>query len=282
MNIPTSTSGKSAHQVAHQVALEAGQVLLDNFRVEKDIQFKGRGNIVTNVDFQVEKLSINILRKEYPDFAILAEEGGPSGEESEYTWVLDPLDGTRNYASGNPFFSVNLGLAHKDAVVLGITYDPMRNELFYAEKGKGAYLNDVPISVSRQDSVQMSIVGVDMGYSDAQAGQALALLLSLWPGLQAIRIMGSVALGLAYTAAGRIDIYIHHSIAPWDKVSSLILVPEAGGVITQGDGSPDSIWGKSVIASNNAIHADFLRLSNSSEWLRDLEIVQASQLADQA
>ena len=280
MNIPTSASGKSAYQIAHQVALEAGQVMVDNFRGEKDIQFKGRGNIVTNVDFQVEKLSIDLLRKEYPYFAILAEEGGATGEESEYTWVLDPLDGTRNYASGNPFFSVNLGLVYRDEVVLGITYDPMRKELFRAEKGKGAHLNDTPISVSQQDSIQMSIVGVDMGYSDAQAGQALALLLSLWPGLQAVRIMGSVALGLAYTAAGRIDIYFHHAIAPWDKVSSLILVPEAGGVITQGDGSPDSVWGKSVIASNKAIHADFLRLSKNSEWLRSLEIAEVSQPAD--
>ncbi|MEE9199745.1 MAG: inositol monophosphatase [Dehalococcoidia bacterium] len=254
--------------MALQAVMEASETLVGAFRDRKEVIYKGRGNVVTNLDYQVEKQVIDLLQKEYPRFGVLSEEGRVIEGQEEYTWVLDPLDGTRNYASGNPLFSVNLGLAHRDEVVLGITYDPLQKELFRASKGKGAFLNDSPISVSQQTSVQASVLGLDMGYSDERGKQALQMLVSLWPGMQTIRIMGSAALGLAYAAAGRLDLYFHHSLAPWDLVSGILLVQEAGGVITDGDGARATFWSKSIIASNEAIHADFLRVTEGCEWRR--------------
>jgi len=120
--------------------------------------------------------------------------------------------------------------------VLGLTYDPLREELFHAIKGQGAFVNGSPISVSKQDSVQASVLALDMGYSEELARKACEMLIFLWPGMQTTRIMGSAALGLAYAATSRVDLYFHHFLAPWDLVSGILLVQEAGGVITQGNG----------------------------------------------
>ena len=271
MNLPTSASGRTAYQVAHQAVMEASQVLLGAFGDHKEVIYKGRGNVVTNVDHQAEERVIELLRREYPGFGILAEERGAIEGESEYIWVLDPLDGTRNYVSGVPIFSVNLGLAYHDEVVLAMTYDPLRKELFRACKGGGAFLNDSPICVSKQTSLQAAVLGSDMGYSDERGRHALEMVLHLWPGMQTMRIMGSAALGLAYAAAGRIDLYFHHTLAPWDLVSGLLLVQEAGGVITEGNGTPATYRSESIIVSNRDIHADFLRLTEGCEWRRALE-----------
>ena len=270
MDLPRSASGKSAYDVAHQAVMEASQTLVDSFYDQKEITYKGRGNVVTNLDYQAEEQVLDLLGREYPEFNILSEERGAIEGRTNYTWILDPLDGSRNYASGNPFFSVNIGLVHENEVVLGMTYDPVRKELFHALKGQGAFLNGSPIAVSRQASVQASVLGLDMGYSDERGKNALKLLVSLWPGMQTIRIMGSAALGLAYAACSRIDLYFHHTLYPWDLMSGILLVREAGGVITEGDGSPVSPWSKSVVASNSATHADFLRLTDGCDWRQTL------------
>lgn len=266
MELPSSVSGRSAYEVAIQAVKEAGRVLAANLPEDKEITYKGRGNVVTNLDIQVEEQVKGLLLEEFPGSGILCEEGDPIEGDTGYTWVLDPLDGTRNYASGNPIFSVNLGLAKQDEVVLATTYDPMRDELFHAVKGQGAFVNDTPIVVTDKSSVEDSVVALDMGYSDDRAEKALRVLADIWPGMQSIRILGSAALALAYVAAGRIDLYFHHNLAPWDLVSGILLVHEAGGVITQGEGSDISYLSTSVIASNETVHADFLRLTEGTEY----------------
>ncbi len=266
LDVPSSARGKSAYDVAHEATMEAGRLLVRGYGEQKQISFKGRGNVVTNLDLEVEARVIDLLLQEYPDFGILSEEREAIPGKGEYTWILDPLDGSRNFASGNPFFSVNLGLVRGKEVVLGLTYDPLREELFHAIKGQGAFLNESPLSISKQDSVQASVLALDMGYSEELARKACEMLIFLWPGMQSTRIMGSAALGLAYAATGRVDLYFHHFLAPWDLVSGILLVQEAGGVITQGNGGPVSPWSRSVIASNKAIHADFLRRTEGCEW----------------
>ena len=130
-------------------------------------------------------------------------------------WIVDPLDGTRNYAIGVPYFATTIALAHDGEVLYGATYDPSRDEMFEAHRGGGAVCNGRPLCVSDRTSLSAATLATDMGYDDAMAGFALQLLDRLWPGMQAVRIMGSAALGLAYAASGRADIYFHHCLAPW-------------------------------------------------------------------
>ena len=264
--IPDSTSGKSAHTVAIEAARRAGQVILDRFYTHKEVRFKGRANLVTDVDLLAEKAALELLRDEYPDFGIISEESEPIVTGSSYTWVLDPLDGTRNYASGIPHFAVVVALTRDRQVVLGVTYDPVRGELFTADKGKGAYVNDVPISVSTKEEISECLLGFDMGYIDEKAVMALDMVRALWPGMQSIRVTGSAALGLAYAACGRVDIYFHHHLASWDIASGLLLVSEAGGKVVDRYGDPATIDRESVIASSHHLVSRFLAATEGLEW----------------
>lgn len=229
-----------------------------HFRGEKRIEYKGRTDLVTDIDLLVEEKMIALLQKEYPSIGIITEESEEIAGDSPFTWVIDPIDGTRNFARGIPHFSVALALTQGDDVLLGIVYDPLREEFFWAEKGGGAFLNNSPISVSKKTSLEASLIGFDMGY-DAERGQeVLDVASALWPGVQSVRVMGSAALGLAYAACGRLDLYLHLSLSPWDLASGILLINEAGGVITELDGKPVSIRSRRVIATNAAIHEEFM------------------------
>ena len=264
--MPDSTSGESALVVATEAARRAGEVILGRFHSQLEISFKGRANVVTDVDLLAESAVLQHLRDEYPDFGILSEESEPVVTGSPYTWVIDPLDGTRNYASGIPHVAVVVALAHNGEVILGVTYDPVREELFTAEKGKGAYLNDDPISVSPRREIPECLLGFDMGYVDEKAVMALDMVKALWPGLQSIRIMGSSALGLAYAACGRVDVYFHHHLFPWDIASGLLLVSEASGSVLDRHGDLASLESQSVIASSPHLLGRFLEATEGLQW----------------
>ena len=264
--MPDSTSGKTALAVATEAARRAGEVIVGRFHSEKEVSFKGRANVVTDVDLLAESAALQLLREEYPDFGILSEESEPVVTGSAYTWVIDPLDGTRNYASGIPHVAVVVGLARDGEVVLGVTYDPIREELFTAEKGNGAYLNGDPISVSQSREIPQCLLGFDMGYVDEKAVMALDMVKALWPGVQSIRIMGSSALGLAYAACGRLDIYFHHHLYPWDIASGLLLVSEASGSVLDRHGDPASLESQSVIASSPHLLGQFLEATEGLQW----------------
>lgn len=267
MRLPTSTSGRSARAVAKGAALLAGRMLMDRFYSEKQVRHKGRSNLVTDVDLAVEREVLAYLGREYPQAKMLAEESHATNAiGSGLAWVVDPLDGTRNYAGQVPHFAVVVALAYDGEVVLGITYDPLRKELFFAEKGKGAFLNNKSIRVSSRERLGQCLLGFDMGYVDSQAAEALKMAQALWPGMQSIRVMGSAALGLAYAAAGRVDIYIHHNLAPWDLASGLLLVQEAGGVVTDRNGNAPTLSSSGLVASNAALHRDFMRATEGMGW----------------
>ena len=265
-SIPASTSGRDALTIAIEAARRSGDIILDRFHTLKEISFKGRANVVTDVDMLAEKAALQLLREEYPDFGILSEESDPIVTGSSYTWVLDPIDGTRNYASGIPHISVVVALARDGEVIVGVTYDPVRKEVLRAEKGNGAYLNDAPISVSPKEEIPDCLLGFDMGYVDDRAVLALDLIKSLWPGMQSIRVMGSGALGLSYAACGRVDIYFHHRLYPWDIASGLLLVSEAGGRVVDRHGKPATLESESVIASSPHLISKFLAATEGLEW----------------
>ena len=266
VEVPESRSGKSAAQVAREVALKAGDVLVDRFDKVKKVSFKGRGNIVTDVDTYVEGEVFAILRGEYPDMGLLGEESAASSGNEGYTWIVDPLDGTRNYASGIPFYSVVVGLAFDGEALVGVNYDPVRNDVFEAERGKGAFLNGKPISVSEKSRIEDCILGMDLSYDNVGAVNGLEVVRSIWPGMQTARIMGSSALGISYAAAGRTDLYFHHQLAPWDQVAGVLLVEEAGGIITDRTGNRAGLHSDGLIASNPTLHAEFMHITEGMAW----------------
>ena len=248
------------------MAEEAGQTLLSRLHTEKEVSYKGRANLVSDVDKLVERQVIEELRREFPGDGFLAEESEAVATTSGYTWIIDPLDGTRNYVLEIPHFCTVLALAKGDEVLLGLTYDPVRREMFQAIKGGGAFLNGSPMKVSVKTELEDALLSYDLGYVDEKASRAIELVLHLWPNIQGTRIMGSAALGLAYAACGRTDMYFHHNLAPWDLAASLVLVPEAGGVITDKYATPASLRSESIIASGAVLHARFLKATEGLAW----------------
>lgn len=261
VHLPLSRSGREALEVASQAAEEAGSLLSKHMYGQLKLEQKeGRANLVTDVDVMAEKVVIGVLQAEYPDFNILSEESPAVARESQFTWVIDPLDGTNNYVHGVPFICVSIGLALGREVVLGVIYDPVRKELFTAREAHGAWLNGTPISVAQRRTTGEAFLGVDLGY-DAEKGRAmLEFLMAPWPEVGGYRLMGSAALGLTYVACGRLDAYIHPCLYPWDVAAAISLVNEAGGKITDWQGQPATTESQVIVAANETLHREFLRL----------------------
>lgn len=258
-DLPVARSGASAVEVASTAAEKAGEILLDSFGSVKQIKHKSQGNLVTEADILSEKLIIDYLKKEYPDFGILSEESQPSTPTKSYTWIIDPLDGTNNYTFGIPFFCVNIALVRDEDILLGVTYDPLREELFHAETGQGAYLNESPIRVTTLSALRESLIGLDLGYSRERGEQMLDTVNRLWGRVHCVRLMGSSSLGLAYVACGRVSLYFHRYLYPWDIASGLLLVREAGGEVVDWQGEPANFRDTEVVASNLRLHHEFLQ-----------------------
>lgn len=256
---PIAVSGRSALEVARRCAQEAGERALAQFRRPQEVTVKGRGNLVTQTDLEIETYLQQELTQEFPDHRVLSEETAADTDTAGWVWVVDPLDGTHNFVSGIPFFCANLALCHEGEPMVAVTYDPNHEEAFWAERGRGAWVNDQPARVSSKPTVQASVLGVDLGYNDRLGRAALGLLHQLFPGVQSVRIPGSAALGLAYAACGRYDLFLHHDLFPWDIAAGILLVREAGGAITDHGGQPIAIASQTVIAGGPSVHADFLR-----------------------
>ena len=265
-DLPLSRSGRTPLEVARRCAQEAARIVLDGLGKTQDVRVKGRGNLVTASDMASERAIHAILRDEYPDHSILSEETASTAGGEGWMWVVDPLDGTRNYLSAIPMFCINIALCHDEEPLLALTFEPVRGEEFLALAGGGATLNERPIRASTKESVMASVLAVDMGYDDERAARALSLVRDLWPGMQSLRVIGSAALGLAYAACGRFDLFVHHMLYPWDIAAGILLVREAGGAVTDRDGGPIGIRSEGVIAGAPGAHADFLRLASGREW----------------
>ena len=265
-SFPPSQSGRSVLEVCVEAARRGGELVRRRFLTEIQVSFKGWANVVTDVDLESERIILDLLTAEFPQFSVLSEESAPVERDSDYTWVVDPIDGTRNFAEGIPHFCVVVALARGREVVAGVTYDPMKDELYTAQEGQGAFLNGARLAVSRREAVPDSILGFDLGYVDEKAGLALDMVRLLWPGIQGMRLMGSSALGIAYAAAGRLDIYFHHHLSPWDIASGLLLVREAGGQVVDKQGKPADLFTPSIIASSPTLINKFLQATEGMAW----------------
>jgi len=260
--LPVSANGQSAYHVAMQAAAEAGKILRQRFGRYNATRIKGRRDLVTEADLLSEKTILQIVTAAFPGHGTMSEEAGTSREDSEYTWIIDPLDGTNNFHFGIPLFCVNMALARRGEVVLGITFDPMRNEIFRAVKGKGAYLNNRRSSVADVADLGDAAVGVDLGYDAGRSSDLLDMAIRLWPRIHCMRLIGSSSLGMAYVACGRLSLYFHKSLYPWDSASGLLLIREAGGEVTDFTGRPATIKDREIVAANPRLGRVF------RDWLK--------------
>jgi myo-inositol-1(or 4)-monophosphatase len=259
--LPRSTHGKSALTISRYAATEAGKILRKYHGKPVEMRVKGKRNLVTEADLQSESKILEIIKSEFPSHGIRSEEAGSSKEGAEYSWIIDPLDGTNNFYFGIPLFCVNIALARRGDVVLGLTYDPLRNETFYSVKGKGAHLNGKKIKVSAIKTLDKASIGVDLGYNAGCSKDLLDIAAGLFPQIHCLRLAGSSALGLAYVACGRYSLYFHKYLFPWDVASGLLLVREAGGEVTGYDGEQARIDDQAIVASNPVLRVEFL------DWL---------------
>lgn len=263
---PLSASGKPALEVARACAAAARDIMRTGFGEATITSTKGRGNVLTATDLAVEAAVQQILQREYPQHALMSEESAAAIRSEGWMWVVDPLDGTKNFSRGIPQFCFTIALCHASEPVVALTLEPLLDEEFAAVAGKGCTLNGQPVLVSAVARVQDAVFAMDMGYDDARARRQLEMALRLWPGMQSLRVPGSAALGMAYVAAGRWDIFVHSNMQPWDVAAGLLLVREAGGVVSDRDGGPANIYSEGVAAATPGVHADFVRLAGGLPW----------------
>ncbi len=241
---------------------EAGEIILRYFEGTFKIEHKeGINNLVTEVDKLAEDKIIKVIRATFPAHSIISEEVGELIKPSEYQWIIDPIDGTVNFAHGIPICCVSIGLLHNDELIMGAVYNPMMNELFFAEKGKGATLNDRPIKVSTKENFKTAflVTGFPYNWPDGPEHPIKVFEKLILEGLP-IRRLGSAAIDLCWVACGRFDGFWEYNLQAWDVAAGYLLVQEAGGKITDFDGGPANVFTKETLATNGLIHDAMLKV----------------------
>lgn len=248
-------------KIAVQAAIKAGAYIKKHVDKKKNVRYKGEINVVTNVDKASESIVVETIKKSFPGHDFLAEEKTYAKKNSDFTWIIDPIDGTTNFLHGFPFFCVSVALAVKGDLALGVVYDPMREELFSAERGKGAFLNKKRICTSKIRNIKKALLATGFAYDTKIArNNNIANFTRFLKSCQAVRRAGSAALDLCYVASGRFDGFWEFRLNPWDTAAGFLILEEAGGKATKADGSKYSIYDKELVASNSKIHSGMLRI----------------------
>tara|TARA_Y100001970_G_C14236675_1_gene862254 strand:+ start:2227 stop:3015 length:789 start_codon:yes stop_codon:yes gene_type:complete len=246
---------------------KAAKALIRDFgEIEKlQVSVKGPGDFVTAADKRVEKIIIDELQKARPNYSILSEECGEIKKDDSFKWVIDPIDGTSNFLHGLPHFAISIGLEHKNEIICGIIYDPIKDEMFTAEKGNGSYVNNQRIRVSSRSKLKDSLILTGgPRYSSSKKDIILEEYKKFTSELTIpIRKLGSGSLDLAYVAAGRCDGYWQRDLHYWDIAAGIVIVREAGGYVTDFKGGNDFIKNKSIIAANSKINKEMIEVLNS-------------------
>ena len=245
-------------QTAVEAAWRAGQVIVERYPAGHTLTVKGYRDIVTEADTAAEAVILELVRARFPDHAILSEEAGGDGIGDGYTWVVDPLDGTTNYAHRLPVFSVSIGVLQGGEPLVGVVHDPLRDHTFVAERGAGARVDGAPLRVSRVDRLERAVVGLDWGHSDAERERTMDAVRQVAPLCATVRALGSAALALAYVAAGWLDAYFNLMMKPWDVAAGTLLVSEAGGRCTTLEGGPYRVDLPGCLGTNGRIHGELL------------------------
>ena len=247
-----------------RAADKAGRVLRRDYGEVANLQVsrKGPADFVSAADLRAEKILREELSRARPDYALLMEESGASGDPAaERRWIVDPLDGTNNFLHGLPHFSISIGLEERGELIAGVVLDPVKDELFYAEKGRGAFLNDRRIRVSARDRPEDALVAVGIPFARGSGQDTILAELDAVRGtFGAVRRWGTASLDLAYVAAGRFDGYWQRGLSSWDTAAGIVLVREAGGIVSEIGGRPIRHDSPSILAANQALHGVLNRL----------------------
>jgi len=248
-------------QVAIQAALEAGRILRENWGGDFAIEKKGEIDLVTAIDYQVEKIIIDRLLSAFPSHSVLAEESGASEQKSDFLWIVDPLDGTTNFAHTYPCFCTSIALEVSGELQLGVVYEPLRQELFTVISGKGAFLNDKKIHVSQAKNLLNSLLCTGFAYDVREnkrnnLRQFEKFILTA----QGVRRDGAAALDLSFVGCGHFDGFWEFNLKPWDIAAGVLLIREAGGMVTAVDGSSFDLRSGNILASNGKIHQEMIEV----------------------
>ncbi|MBI5410039.1 MAG: inositol monophosphatase [Nitrospirae bacterium] len=246
---------------AFRAAILAGECISDNIGKisQGDIGVKQASDFVTSVDRESEQIIINIIKAKFPHHHFLAEESLKE-TAAEYRWIIDPLDGTTNYIHGYPAFSLSIALEHKGEIILGLIYDPLRDDLFTAEKGSGAFLNGRPIKVSSVSDMADSLIATGFPFRKRDLiDPYLKLFKNVFNRVSDIRRAGSAALDLAYVASGKCDGFFELSLGPWDMAAGSLIVKEAGGIVTDFSGGSDYLSSGNIVVAAPAVHGEILK-----------------------
>lgn len=257
-----------AFKTASEAVLEAGRILKKGFRKKKSYQKKGAIDLVTEWDFKFQETVISKLKIHFPDSDFLVEESGIERRVSPYCWVLDPLDGTTNFVHGFPFFCISLALTFEYSPLLGIVYNPEREETYWALRGKGAFYNGRPIRVSSMTRVSQGLLATGFPYNIRKTHQSvLKRFERVIIRAQGIRRAGSAAMDLCLVARGVLEGFWESYLKPWDTAAGVLIVEEAGGQVSDFSGHPFHIHKKQILATNGLIHQEMIEILQSRKRL---------------
>ncbi len=261
--LPDRSTRERIKTVAIDAALQAGAILSDYAKNGFRVEHKDALNLVTDADTHSEQAIVDAIGRAFPDHEILAEERGQAGSKSPFRWIIDPLDGTTNFAHGFPAYAVSIGVEYQDRCLLGVVFDPTRQELFLAEAGGGATLNGKPIRVSRTPKLDGALLVTGFAYDIRVSKQNnLDHFANFALRAQGMRRMGAAAIDLCYVACGRFDGFWELKLNPWDTAAGSLMVIEAGGRMSDFTGSPFSIHGLELVASNGHLHQEMVEVLN--------------------
>jgi len=242
--------------VMKDLAKKAGEIQMKGLGRRHKIEYKGEIDLVTEVDKECEALIVGNLEKAFPGYDIIAEEGSGERSKSAYRWLIDPLDGTVNYAHDFPFFCVSIALEKDGKLIAGVVYDPNRDEMFEAEKGKGAFCNGKKIQVSDHAPLRKAMLATGFAYSVHEDEQKNNIdhFANFVTTARAVRRPGSAAIDMAWVGCGRLDGFWEIYLKPWDMAAGVVIIEEAGGIVTAFDGSDYDLYGTEILASNGKVH----------------------------
>lgn len=267
---------------AVQAAEKAGRLLKENINASPEVLFKGAVDLVTDFDNKAQQIIFNHLSSRFPDHDFLAEEGLCEEKGAEFRWVIDPLDGTTNYAHKFPVFSISIALLWKNKTVMGVVYDPMREERFSALEGSGAFLNGRKIRVSSVDELDKSLLSTGFPYDIRESKvNNIEHFVNFVTRVQGVRRCGSAAMDLCYVACGRFDGFWELKLSPWDVAAGALIVQEAGGRITDFQDSEFAIFGSETLATNGLIHDQMVNVLQQGKRTKKLQTQNAEQKAEE-
>lgn len=262
-HLPDQATRERIRTVAVEAARQAGAILREYARKGFRVRHKDTLNLVTDADTHSERVIVEAIGRAFPDHLVLAEERGQVGSESSFKWIIDPLDGTTNFAHGFPAYAVSIGVEYRGRCILGVVFDPTRKELFVGETGGGATLNGKPIRVSRTPKLDEALLVTGFAYDIRVSKQNnLDHFARFAVRAQGLRRMGAAAIDLCYVACGRFDGFWELKLQPWDTAAGSVIVTEAGGRLTNFRGEPFSIYGLELVASNGLIHEEMVEVLN--------------------